>query len=308
MEKLRTSLVYLNARRYGLSEAESHRCALNWVKHFPTLFSQDVADQVYRAARISTTNFPTTSRHGILYVTAHFSAYTLVTIALARHFNKPIYIVVGTPPVEFEQAIVNSVARAGATAIIIRSDFSLLKNIRRAIDAGALVVSLIDVPWTRLKIPERELASFDFGVGKIQAIKSIFQLADRLDLQTNLVLCEPVADGFNIVNYGELNQQECFERLNTAVRRNPDHFERFCELHNYFQGGNSSNELVTFRLDEHRYCLRGRDFKSWKLSKSLSSAIESKLAESSDQVQASVLIRDEIKKITNFDHDTVIYI
>lgn len=237
MQKLRTSLAYLNARRYGLSKSQAFACAMSWRQHSTTLYSQSVADQVFNASVVNTINFTDTTDSKVLYVSAHFSAYTLVTMVLARHYKKTIYIVVGTPPVEFENAIVESLAKVGAKAIIIRSDFSLLKNIRSAIDEGALVFSLFDVPWTRLEIPNRDLQEFSFGEGNIQAIDAIFSIAKRLKLRPTLVLCEPSDGTFNIVNYGERTQQECFEKLALAVKANPGHFERFCELHKYYVNG-----------------------------------------------------------------------
>lgn len=305
MNKLRTSLVYLNAKRYGLAEAEARQCAARWGRHIDTLFDQAAADKVAQECGLRTVGFPDVPTPGTLYVTAHFSAYTLVSIALSRHYNRTIYIVVGTPPAEFEQTIVDSVTRAGARAVIIRSNFSMLKNIRNAIDEGSLVVSLIDVPWHRLIIPTRDYSRFDFGAGQIGASKSIFSMAERLGLKTCFVLCEPGDGQFRIVHYGEMSQARCFETLAEAVARHPDHFERFCELHAYYDGGRRTDDIVTFTVGENRYCVRAWDYKSWKLSKSVSAAIETALG--ADETEATGLIRSELQRLTDCAHEQIVY-
>ena len=243
---------------------------------------------------------------GQLYVTAHFSAYTFVSIALSRLYQRDIHIVVGTPSAEFENYLLNSLADANVTATLIRSDFSQLRNIRKAVHAGAIVVSLIDVPWHRTIIPNREYEHFGFGAGKIMASRSIFKIAERLKLAPNFVLCQPNGERFDVVHYGQMTQRDCFLTLAKEVERNPGHFERFCELHAYYQDGPTNSEVATFVLGEHRYVTSPPDHKYWKLGTVLTATIEHELgAGNVDGVNE--MIKAQIKKISAREYDEVVY-
>ena len=306
-QKLRPATVYFNARQYGLSKEDARQCSDTWARIFDTCFLQRVAGNFYNESNVTNINFPAEHQKGTLYVTAHFSAYTFVSIALARHYKKDIYIVVGTPSAQFESFLVDSLADAGVKAIIIRSNFSQLRNIRRAIDEGHLVLSLIDVPWHRTVIPNREHEYFDLGVGKIRASKSIFKIAERLNLVPTLVLCEPNGSDFNINYYGQLSQSECFEKLAKVVALNPGHFERFCELHVYYKGGVQTKEVVTFVLGEHRYMAVPSENKYWKLGQTCSKEIESKLQLNDNNHEASKIIINQIEKVSKRVYDEVVY-
>jgi hypothetical protein len=309
LQKLRPALVYLNARRYGMIKSEAHQCAITWQQIFNTCFSQSVADEVYSNSHVETVNFPRKLGQGVLYVTAHFSAYSIVSAALAKHFQKTIYVVVGKPPADFEVNLQKVASNLAVKLVVIRSDFSLLRNIRRAIDEGSLVLSLIDVPWHRISIPGRDYEYFDLGEGKIKASKAIFNLASRLSLTPHFVLCEPENEGFKIVNYGATSQGECFAKLSKAIELNPGHFERFCELHAYYVGRPIVNEIVTFTIGQYRYCISPGRNKYWKLSESVSAQIESELLEEqSGEAKASSSIRREIRKMTDWEYDDIVYI
>lgn len=307
LQKFRPSAVYLNARRYGMCQAEAMACADTWKRIFNTCFTQRVAGQFYNLSSVNLINFPAEQPRGCLFVTAHYSAYTFVSIALARRYKKPVHIVVGTPPKDFEDYLVNSLADAGAKAKIIRSDFSQLRKIRRAIDEGELVVSLVDVPWHRTVIKHREYEYFKLGSGEIQASRSIFKIANRLDLLPTLVLCEPNADKFDIVFHGHLSQQACFDRLAGLIERHPGHFERFCEMHMYYRGGNPCNDLTTFRIGAHRYVAVATRNRYWKLSPSVTEQIEAHLSPGGDNAIASATIKNLVLQLTGSNYDEVIY-
>lgn len=290
-----------------MSQTEALACAHTWKNIFNTCFTQRVAGKFYNLSSVKLIDFPAEQPKGCLFVTAHFSAYTFVSIALARHYKKQIHIVVGTPPKEFEDYLVNSLADAGVESKIIRSDFSQLRKIRRAIDKGELVVSLIDVPWHRTVIKNREYEYFKLGSGEIQASRSIFKIADRLDLLPTLVLCEPNADKFDIVFHGHLSQQACFDKLADIIEQHPGHFERFCEMHMYYRGGNPCNDLATFRIGAHRYIAVATRNRYWKLSASVTEQIEAQLSLGGDNSAASATIKHLVLQLTGSDYDEVIY-
>ncbi|RYF63277.1 MAG: hypothetical protein EOO39_28835, partial [Cytophagaceae bacterium] len=102
MQKLRPSAVYLNARRYGMDRTRALACAAIWKNVFNTCFTQRVAGQFYKRSSVNLVDFPAEQPTRSLFVTAHFSAYTFVSIALARRYKKNMHIVVGTPPKAFE--------------------------------------------------------------------------------------------------------------------------------------------------------------------------------------------------------------
>lgn len=307
LQKVRPSAVYLNARNYGMDHEAARECADTWNRLFNTCFTQRVAGEFYNVSKVETVDFPADQPKGCLYVTAHFSAYTFVSIALARHYKKKIYLVVGKPPKDFEDYLVNSMAVAGVEAILIRSDFSQLRKIRRAIDAGELVLSLIDVPWHRTVIKNREYEYFVLGAGKIAASRSIYKIAERLDLTPALVLCEPEGDGFNVVYHGEMTQEACFEVLADLISKHPGHFERFCEMHMYYQGGVPCNNLTTFLIGDHRYIAVSNRNKFWKLGTDATLAIEAKLESENGESDASEMIKTLVKRLSEKEYDQVVY-
>lgn len=305
-QKLRPSAVYLNARRFGLSKPAARQCANDWTRLFDTCFTQRVAGQFYNASEVVPVDFPATMPAGRLYVTAHFSAYTFVSIALAKLYQRQVHIVVGKPSAEFEHFLLSSLADAQVDATIIRSDFSQLRNIRKAIEAEAIIVSLIDVPWHRMLIRNREYERFEFGAGTILASKSIFKIADRMELVPTFVLCEPDGARFNLVHYGALTQRECFLTLAKKVEQYPGHFERFCELHAYYEGGLKNNEITTFVLGQHRYLAAAPDHKYWKLGTTLTAALEQQI--SAGKVEAATrMIKDQVQRVSAREYDDVVY-
>lgn len=305
-QKLRPSTVYLNARRFGLSKEAARQCAGTWSNIFDTCFTQRVAGQFYNSSEVATIDFPTLMPAGQLFVTAHFSAYTFVSIALSKLYQRDIHIVVGKPSVEFESYLLNSLMDSNVTAKLIRSDFSQLRNIRRAVDSGAIVVSLIDVPWHRTVIPNREYEQFAFGAGKIMASRSIFKIAERLKLAPNFVLCQPNGKQFEVVNYGNMTQRDCFLTLAKEVERNPGHFERFCELHAYYKEGPTNGEVATFVLGGHRYITSPQDQKYWKLGATLTESIEQELR-TGNVDGVTEMIRAQIRKVSAREYDEVVY-
>lgn len=198
-------------------------------------------------------------------------------------------------------------AVAGVKAILIRSDFSQLRKIRRAIDAGELVLSLIDVPWHRTVIKNREYEYFVLGAGKIAASRSIYKIAESLDLTPALVLCEPEGDGFNVVYHGEMTQDACFEVLADLISKHPGHFERFCEMHMYYQGGVPCNNLTTFLIGDHRYIAVSNRNKFWKLGTDATLAIEAKLESENGESDASEMIKTLVKRLSEKEYDQVVY-
>lgn len=307
LQKLRPSAVYLNARRYGMCRPRALACADTWKHIFNTCFTQRVAGQFYKLSSVRLVGFPDAFPKGRLFVSAHFSAYTFVSIALALHYKKRIHIVVGTPPKAFEDYLVDSLAEAGVAATIIRSDFSQLRNIRRAVDAGEPVVSLIDVPWHRTVIRDRQYDYFKLGAGEIQASRSIFKIADRLDLMPTLVLCVPNGDAFDIVYHGHLSQQASFDILADLIERHPGHFERFCEMHMYYRGGRPCNDLTTFLIGAHRYVAVATHQRYWKLGAAATRHIEDQLCLDDGRSAASATIKHLVRQLTSLDHDEVVY-
>lgn len=307
LQKLRPSAVYLNARRYGMNRERALDCADTWKNVFNTCFTQRVAGQFYKVSSVNLVDFPAEQPTGCLFVTAHFSAYTFVSIALARHYKKNLHIVVGTPPKEFEDYLVDSLAEASVVATIIRSDFSQLRKIRRAVDAGELVVSLIDVPWHRTVIKDRRYEYFKLGAGEIQASRSIFKIADRLDLSPTLVLCVPNGDAFDIVFHGHSSQQACFDILADLIECHPGHFERFCEMHMYYRGGHPCDDLTTFLIGAHRYVAVATRQRYWKLGAAATRHIEEQLGLDDNRDAASATIKHLVRQLTGADYDDVIY-
>jgi hypothetical protein len=281
---------------------------VEWQNLMPTCFTQAVAGELYNTTNVRAVNFPEVRTGRELYATAHFSAYTLVPIILGRHFNRPVYILVGKPPVEWENTLVSSLADAGVKGIIVRSDFSQLKKIKRALAEDAVVFSLIDVPWHRDNIPNREYLSFDLGAGKIVASHSIFKIANIMNLTPTFVLCEPQENGFDVVHYGALSQAECFDKLASAVNKTPEHFERFCELQQYYDGGRELSEIVTFQIDGDRFVVDATRKRYWKLGNKLSMYINDQLKKSSPEADVSKLILNQVHGTFGHQYDEVIYL
>jgi hypothetical protein len=307
--KVRQAFVYLNARRYGLSGVEAKHCAVEWHKVMTRCFTQAVAGELYNTSNVRAVNFPKNRNGRELYTTAHFSAYTIVSIVLAHSYNRPVYILVGQPPIEWEQTLVSSLADAGVNGTVIKSNFSQLKRIKRAIEEDAIIISLIDVPWHRdNSVPNREYQSFNLGAGKILASHSIFKIANKLGLEPTFILCEPTSDGFDVVHHGNLSQQECFEKLAAAVDRAPEHFERFCELQQYYEGGNEIKEIVTFQLGENRYIVDSTRKKYWMLGEKLSAYIDTMTKQGSSELEITKVILNQIHKLIGHQYDEVIYL
>ncbi len=308
VRKVRQAFVYLNARRFGLSVENAKACAIKWNKLLASCFTQSVVGELYNTSKVRTVGFPAERTGKELYATAHFSAYTIVSIALSKAYGRPVYVLVGQPPKDWEDTLILSLADAGVHGTIIRSDFSQLKRVKRAIAEDAIIISLIDVPWTRDNISNRSYQSFQFGSGEIIASYSIFKLANIVGLEPTFVLCEPSAEGFDVVHYGSLNQAECFEKLLAAVYRAPEHFERFCELQQYYIGGNEVAEIATFQLGDHRYIVDSIRKKYWKLGEGFSAylnqALQQQLIPLSEITDA---LLSQVYKQTGQRYDEVVF-
>lgn len=306
--KARQAFVYLNARRYGLTKTDAAQCVVGWHNAMATCFTQAVAGEVYNQSKVSMIAFPHNRSGRELYMTAHFSAYTMVPIALARHYDRPLYVLVGQPPKEWEDTLISSMNDAQVNCTIVRSSFSQLKRIKHAIAEDAVILSLIDVPWHRNnEVVNRDYQKFDFGTGKILASRSIFKIAEIMDMIPSFVLCKPSQEGFDVVHYGNLTQQECFEKLANAVADVPSHFERFCEIHHYYEGGDGNSEIVTYQYGENRYVVDSVRKKYWKFGENLSAYLDNLLNVSKNVQDASSIILAQINNVTGVEYDEVVY-
>jgi hypothetical protein len=308
IRKVRQAFVYLNARRFGLSIEKAKSCAIQWNKLLASCFTQSVVGELYNTSNVCNIGFPSERSGRELYATAHYSAYTIVSIALAKAYNRPVYVLVGQPPKDWEETLILSLSDAGVNGAVIRSDFSQLKRVKHAMAEDAIIISLIDVPWTRENISHRSYQSFSFGAGEIIASYSIFKLAKILKMEPTFILCEPSQDGFNVVHYGALSQSECFEKLLAAVYRAPEHFERFCELQQYYIGGHEVAEIATFQLGSQRYIVDSIRKKYWKLGENFSAHINEALAsDASSESEVTQTVINQIFKLTGQRYDEVVY-
>lgn len=307
MHKIRASLVYLNARRYGLPTAEAMQCAREWQGHMQSLFVQSKAAQVYSEANFSLDGFEELPKR-TLYVTAHYSAYTAISINLGLRFRRPVNIVVGRPPKEFEETLVSELGKVGVEGKIITSGFSMLKKLKAARDNHEVMISLCDVPWHRLKLEHRDFEFYPFGNGEIRASKAIFDMASRVELDTRFVLCHPNGENsFVVRDHGPLSMPECFAALNRCVAEAPSHYERFCELNAYYRQPQVISEVICFHLKGHRYLMSTTANKAWRLSRKLSQHLDEHV-ESERYADADALVHSQWARTGNRTADAVAYI
>jgi hypothetical protein len=307
MLKLRAALVFFNARRFGFDVEQALRCATEWERLFRTHFLQSAASRVYEGSSVRLEGFEGSTLGQSMFIGAHFSAYTICAIALGRHYRTPVNIVVGTPSRLFIDTLKRSMSESNVSSNVITSGFSMLRQIKQAKERAEPILTLFDVPWRRVKDQSRDFLQLPFGNGKIMASTAMFDLARRRGMRPEFILCEPEPDGFVIRNYGAVRQEECFEILQTAVKANPAHYERFCELHGYYVDGGISEEVVSFEMKDRFFLMSAKANRSWRLGRLAGERLRQHLA-SEDRDQADAYVDELLARVTDMHHRKVVHL
>lgn len=277
MDSIRTSLAFFNARRSGLPFEVALDTARRWRKNCQRLFSQSKAAEIFESDVFDISQMPESIGPDELLLTAHYSAYTSLLIAVSKRYNRPISVVIGNHPQEFVGTLRQTCAKAGVDADAIRSTMRILRHIDEAKAEGRIISALFDVPWHRDAKVQRPMAAYAFGAGRITASPAIFDLAQRAKMRTHLTLCTGNDGARRIRFIADATQADCFSQLTEAAMQSPDQFERLCELHKYFDGVEECQDATLFKLQERVFMVSGPTRKSYELSPSVAESVSDRL-------------------------------
>lgn len=269
MNGLYTFYSYVNLRRMGFGQEEAMRVSQEWKANFATVFRQSEAATEFEERPPSMTQVPTSLDRDCMLLTAHFGAYTTQLIAISKHFQRPIAVVIGNHPQEFVDLLRSTCAKAGVDATAIRSGMRMLREIRRAQDDGRILSGLFDVPWHRGDGHGRVRETYPFGQGSVIGSDAMFDLCSRLGLTTHLCLHVRRDPGTAIRFIAQASQADCFSALREEVMLDPSRWERLCEVHKYYTGGMLVDDAVAFDLAERRFAGSGQTMKIYEFTDGL---------------------------------------
>ncbi len=249
MDSVRTSFAYFNARRIGLPVEQALAATRDWAQNCSRLSAQSKADEVYREDRFDLSEMPEQLSEDSLLLTAHFSVYTSLLIAVGKRYQRPISVIIGSHPQSFVDTLRRTCARANVDADAIRSGMRMLRQIKQAKEQGRIISAMFDVPWHRDKEAAHHYETYPFGAGRIVASEAIFDLARRVDMRTHLTLCGGSAPDHRVRFIQDASQSQCFEELRLAAEAAPSQFERLCELHAYYEVGATLDEATVFETE-----------------------------------------------------------
>ncbi len=254
--------------------------------NFKMLFRQDRADQFYDQFRPDVTALPENPDPNAIFLTAHYSGYTALLIAASKRSNRGVSVVIGNHPQTFVDMLTRTCGAAGVDVLVVRSGMKMLRQLAKAVEDRRIIFGLFDVPWHRTDGAGREMTKYPLGAGSMVASDAMFDLASRMNLRTDLVLCVRRDDQFVIRYEAGANQARCYEALAEEVLLNPGDYERLCEIHKYYKAGESQAEAIFFDASNRHFALSARLMKMYEFDMTSS---EMRKARGVEQLHAAKL-------------------
>lgn len=289
MDVLRHAFTLANCRRMGMDAQLAKRASSAWMTNFNELFRQDRANEFFALRQPDASAIPERIDGESIFLTAHYSGYTALLIAAGKRCNRGVSVVIGNHPQAFVDMLTKTCNAAEVNVTVIRSGMRMLRQIRQAVDEGRIVFGLFDVPWHRTDGAGREMTKYQLGSGSIVASDAMFELARRLGLRTDLVLCTRRQDQYLIRYEAGATQARCYEALAEEVSLNPGDYERLCEMHRYYDARYEGAEAVFFDAANRHFALSAKLLKLYEFDMSSPELCDAASADEQHEAKLRVL-------------------
>lgn len=244
----------------GYSAAHAKFIAREWVA-YQDVFSLQALTSVGNANLPMYCSGLETPVGGKFFMSCHYGSYPHVVEAIGKRAkDNTVYVLIGSEGENLKTLLEQRARETNITLHFLDGGFGMLKRVKQALANDYPVFVEIDVPWGLVHECNME---FPFVGGRLKAKDALFRMIERLAVPKNFILSMVGKEGVAIINYGDLNQSQCFSIFADAVRNSPQQYERLFQMHNYFVPEQESKVAIIWQGQQGQYIVHASDMKAW---------------------------------------------